>query len=98
MRRRKKITRAVLVAAMLAVFAVPVIAYGHIERASYWPDPAPDCSVTPCTGGAVPKARTLASALNAKLPGSTRVVCKPDSLNSISLRISKRPLTRCGLP
>jgi len=30
------------------------VAAAHIERASYWPDPAPDCSVNPCAGGALP--------------------------------------------
>jgi len=27
----------------------PAIASSHIERPAYWPDPAPDCSVKPCT-------------------------------------------------
>jgi hypothetical protein len=62
-------------------------ALAHVERASYWPDPAPDCTVKPCTGGAVPKPRSLASALNAKLPGSTRVVCQPDSLKLLRASI-----------
>jgi hypothetical protein len=62
-------------------------ALAHVERASYWPDPAPDCTVKPCTGGEVPKPRSLASALNAKLPGSTRVVCQPDSLKLLRASI-----------
>jgi hypothetical protein len=69
-------------AALLATLASLLIAApapAHVERASYWPDPAADCSVTPCAGGAVPKARSLASALNRKLPGSTRVVCQRGS-------------------
>ncbi|HEU4977867.1 MAG TPA: right-handed parallel beta-helix repeat-containing protein [Solirubrobacteraceae bacterium] len=65
-------------AAVMVVMAAP--AGAHIERAAYWPDPAPDCSITPCAGGAVPKIRTLASALDASLPGTTRVVCQPDSM------------------
>jgi Right handed beta helix region len=55
-------------------------AYGHVERSSYWPNPAPDRSVTPAAGGKVPKARTLASALRAKARGDTRVVCQRGSL------------------
>src|SRR3954452_10919340 len=61
-----------------AVFASS--AFAHVERPAYWPDPAPDCSVKPCAGGAVPTARSLASALNRRAPGDTRVVCQPDSL------------------
>ena len=55
-------------------------AYGHVERSSYWPDPAPDTSVKPAAGGKVPKPRTLASALKAKARGDTRVVCQRGSL------------------
>jgi Right handed beta helix region len=55
-------------------------AYGHVERSSYWPNPAPDRSVTPAAGGKVPKARSLASALRAKARGDTRVVCQRGSL------------------
>jgi hypothetical protein len=55
-------------------------AYGHVERGSYWPDPAPDRSVKPAAGGKVPKPRTLASALRAKPRGDTRVVCQRSSL------------------
>jgi hypothetical protein len=69
----------------LAVMATPALA--HVERASYWPDPAPDCSIKPCTGGKAPKARPLASALNKQLPGDTRVVCKPDSLKLLNASI-----------
>jgi hypothetical protein len=74
----------------LALACAPAAA--HVERASYWPDPAPDCSVKPCTGGAVPKARSLASALNRKRPGSTRVVCQPNSrkLLNASIRRARR--------
>ena len=71
-----------LLAAALAVvlLAVPGIALGHVERTSYWPDPAPDASVTPAAGGSVPQYRKLATALKRKPPGTTRVVCQPDSL------------------
>src|SRR5437016_1178705 len=74
------VTAAALVGALLA----PALASAHIERASYWPDPAPDCSVSPCAGGEVPTARSLASVF-AKNPGPgvTRVVCQPDSMKRV---------------
>ena len=53
-------------------FAAP--AQAHPERPSYWPDPAPDTSVKPAAGGAVPSARSLRSAL--KTPRRTKVVCQ----------------------
>ncbi|HKF81283.1 MAG TPA: right-handed parallel beta-helix repeat-containing protein [Thermoleophilaceae bacterium] len=66
--------------AALAVLAIAVAARttasAHIERASYWPDPAPDTSVHPPTGSHVPAARSLYRALRKSPPGSTRVVCK----------------------
>ena len=71
--------RAILIAVgvLVAAGAVAVsTASAHIERASYWPDPAPDTSVTPPAGGAVPKARGLFSALREAPPGRTRVVCQ----------------------
>src|SRR3954451_6704566 len=73
-----------VLACALSVLALlligPAAALAHVERPSYWPDPAPDTSVKPAAGGAVPKIRSLASALNKKLPGNTRVVCQSDSL------------------
>jgi glutamate 5-kinase len=45
------------------VLVVPAIASAHVERASYWPDPAPDCSLKPCAGGMVPKIRAALAAL-----------------------------------
>src|SRR3954454_14257355 len=75
-------------AALLSVLLMPALTSAHIERASYWPDPAPDCSVQPCAGGAVPKARSLASALNRKLPGATRVVCQSDSIARLKSSIA----------
>jgi hypothetical protein len=64
----------------LAMSVVTTAAFGHVERSSYWPDPAPDRSVKPAAGGKVPKARSLASALRAKARGDTRVVCQRGSL------------------
>src|SRR3954454_1011595 len=72
--------------AALLLFAGPALA--HVERASYWPDPAPDCSIKPCTGGKVPTIRSLPSALNKKLPGSTRVVCQSNSLKLLKTSIA----------
>jgi hypothetical protein len=72
-RRRLCIAGAVVV----AIFALVVTqASAHIERASYWPDPAPDTSVDPPTGGSVPDARSLFTALDEAPPGTTRVVCQ----------------------
>ncbi len=65
---------AIFVAAIAVL--VPSLALAHIERASYWPDPAPDKSVRPAAGGKVPAVRKLFSALNKKQPGTTRVVCQ----------------------
>ena len=82
-----------MVARLLTALAlsalVPAIASAHVERSAYWPDPAPDCSVKPCAGGAVPAARSLASALNRRAPGDTRVVCQPDSLRLAEASIAR---------
>ncbi|HEX8856232.1 MAG TPA: right-handed parallel beta-helix repeat-containing protein [Thermoleophilaceae bacterium] len=56
-------------------------ALAHVERTAYWPDPAPDTSTWPAAGGKVPAARSIASALDTKARGDTRVVCKSDSLS-----------------
>lgn len=80
--------RRALVAVVVCAFT-PAIAFAHVERPSYWPDPAPDCSIKPCTGGAVPKARTLASALDTKAVGDTRVVCQDDSLKLLKASVAR---------
>ncbi|MFL5842849.1 MAG: hypothetical protein ACJ77Z_20570, partial [Thermoleophilaceae bacterium] len=67
----------------------PAASLAHVERASYWPDPAPDTSIKPAAGGAVPKARSLASALDAKAPGDTRVVCQHDSLDQLKQSVAR---------
>ena len=64
------------IAIAAAAMLVPALAFGHIERASYWPNPAPDTSVKPPAGGSVPAIRNLYSALDQKKPGKTRVVCQ----------------------
>jgi hypothetical protein len=79
--RRGVIAVAVLIAAIAVL--VPTLALAHIERASYWPDPAPDSSVSPPAGGSVPAVRDLYSALKKNKPGMTRVVCQPDSMQRL---------------
>src|SRR3954468_9422973 len=67
----------VAIASLIALVAVllPALAFGHIERASYWPHPGADTSVKPAAGGSVPAVRKLFSALDKKKPGKTLVVC-----------------------
>src|SRR5687768_4048104 len=69
----------VVLGATVVAMMFPSSASAHTERASYFPDPAPDCSVDPCAGGVVPTARSLESAAFEDRP-ITRVVCQPDSL------------------
>jgi RNase P protein component len=69
---------------------VPSVASAHIERASYWPDPAPDASVSPPAGGAVPAARSLFTALDPAPPGDTRVVCQGTVPKYPAKRISRQ--------
>jgi hypothetical protein len=78
-----------LVLAVAGIMAIPQSAQAHVERPSYWPDPKPDCSVSPCAGGEIPTARSLASALNNSLPGDTRVVCKPNSMTLLNASIDR---------
>jgi Right handed beta helix region len=59
---------------------VPALAQAHIERSTYWPDPAPDTTISPAAGGQVPEARTLRSALRREPPGSTQIVCQQGSM------------------
>src|SRR4051812_4582789 len=81
-------------AALTTVGVVALVAAGatsgHIERASYWPDPAPDTSINPPAGGAVPTPKSLASAVkkSKKKPvGTTRVVCQSYSLKRLKKSI-----------
>jgi hypothetical protein len=76
-----------LLSVLSALAASPASA--HVERPSYWPDPSPDCAVSPCAGGKVPPARSLTSALDDSQPGNTRVVCKSDSLDRVKAAIAK---------
>jgi hypothetical protein len=64
--------------AITAMLALPALALAHLERPSYWPDPAPDTSVSPAAGGKVPHARSLSSAVSGAGPGKVLVVCQGD--------------------
>ncbi len=75
--------RCAIAAALLGLLVFAAAAPGHIERASYWPDPAADNSVSPAAGGRIPLMRTLKSSLDDSLPGQTRVVCQSDSLKRL---------------
>src|SRR3954462_14579511 len=86
-RRRRNVA---ILLALGALVALPALALGHIERASYWPDPAPDRSVTPPAGGAGPDVRPRDSALDAGQPGTTRVVCKGTSVPQPKLKNLKK--------
>jgi hypothetical protein len=81
--------RLVAVTAVTAVTAclAPAGALAHVERTAYWPDPRPDTSVTPPAGGAVPTARSLASAVSPKARGKTRVVCQSDSMTRLTAAV-----------
>lgn len=73
------------VIAALAVLAVATLAsaavsFAHVERTAYWPNPAPDKSVTPAAGGAVPHVQSLSSSLRKRKGQKLRVVCQKGSL------------------
>ena len=57
------------VAAGALLLALPALAFAHLERPSYWPDPAPDNTVNPPAGGALPTARPFASLVTGDGPG-----------------------------
>ncbi|MDQ3934849.1 MAG: right-handed parallel beta-helix repeat-containing protein [Actinomycetota bacterium] len=78
-----------LAATALVALALPALALAHIERPSYWPDPAADTSIQPATGGKVPKARPLSTALKDRLPGDTRVVCQKNSLTLLKQSVRR---------
>ena len=83
----------IVLATMTALVAIATgVAFAHVERSSYWPDPAPDTSVRPAAGGKVPKARSLGSALRRRARGDTYVVCKSSSLRRAirSVRSARR--------
>jgi hypothetical protein len=73
---RRRRSTATAAAAAAAVLALPAVALAHLERPSYWPDPAPDTTVRPAAGGEVPTARSLSSAVSGSGPGEVLVVCQ----------------------
>ncbi|MEA2331886.1 MAG: hypothetical protein QOH58_2024 [Thermoleophilaceae bacterium] len=85
--------RSIAVAAVLGTLGLPAAALAHLERPSYWPDPAPDRSVTPAAGGKVPQVRSLQSAVTGSGAGQVRVVCQGragrDSLRLLARSISQ---------
>src|SRR3954469_6270933 len=80
---------ALALTAVVAVLGPAAAAPAHVERTSYWPDPRPDASVKPAAGGRVPTPRSLYTALNRRRVGTTRVVCKGDSLQLTRVAITK---------
>src|SRR4051812_21583372 len=78
-----------LLATVAALALGATTASAHVERPAYWPDPAVDDSVPGGTGGDVPAARTLSSALIRSRPGSTRVVCQQNSVTLLKASIIK---------
>jgi hypothetical protein len=84
------------VAAALLLLCAATAAFGHVERPSYFPDPAPDTSVKPAAGGQVPKTRSLYSALKRRPPGRTRVVCQRGSLKR-AIRSARRARRNGGI-
>jgi hypothetical protein len=83
--------RRTVLAAILGLLALPAVAVAHLERPSYWPDPAPDRSVKPAAGGAVPELRSLKSAVSERGAGDVRVVCKGTDGRK-SLRLLRRSI------
>jgi hypothetical protein len=78
----------------LAVAVAVSTATAHVERPSYWPDPAPDRSVNPPAGGKVPDARSLYTALRKSPPGATRVVCQGRVPSTKRVRKIRRSLRK----
>jgi FtsZ-interacting cell division protein ZipA len=92
--RHRRGTLIVAGAVALVAVLVPAFAIAHIERASYWPDPAPDTSVKPAAGGSVPAVRKLFSALDKKKPGQTRVVCPNPPSKKVRKNASDKKLSK----
>jgi hypothetical protein len=95
--RRAKHRRGTLIVAIaIAAVAVlvPTLAFAHIERASYWPNPGPDTNVKPAAGGKVPEVRKIFSALNKKAPGVTRVVCTQPPGKKVRKHASAKELSK----
>ena len=74
--RDRRTLTALVGAALACLLLVPALAFGHLERPSYWPDPKAETVEGTPVGGAVPKAKSLGSALKAKGPSELYVVCQ----------------------
>lgn len=85
---RTRLGAAAIAAAAIAL-AFAALASAHVERAAYWPDPARDCSIHPCVGGRVPKARPLRVALHPRHGHKTRVVCKRNSMKLLKKSVRR---------
>jgi hypothetical protein len=92
--RHRRGVVAIAIAVAAVVVLVPALALAHIERASYWPNPAPDTSVKPAAGGSIPTVRKVFSALNKKKPGKTRVVCQTMPSKSLKKHGSTKALSK----
>ncbi len=82
-RRFTLLATAVLVSGLGAATAT-----GHIERASYWPDPGVDSAGGQPAGGAVPEAKSLLNAAAAP-EGATHVVC-PGGRSSVPASLQQQ--------
>ncbi len=88
---RRRLVLAAIAVAAVGLFALPALALAHLERPSYWPDPTPDTSVKPAAGGAVPKARSLSSALKQSKRSDTYVACK-GKRGKTSLKLARKSI------
>ncbi len=70
--------RAAMVAGAIVgcLLLIPALAFAHLERPSYWPDPNAEKVDGKNVGGEVPKALSLKSALKAKGKSKLHVVCQ----------------------
>ena len=88
--RKAKNRRGIAIAAVAFIAVlVPTVAFAHVERASYWPNPAGENVGGVQAGGQVPTVRKLFSALKKKPPGKTRVVCQKNSLKRLKKSLQK---------
>jgi hypothetical protein len=72
----------------VGALAIPAVAIAHVERVSYFPDPAPEEINGPDAGGKVPQWRHLYSALDFTRRVKVMVVCQPDSLSRLEASIA----------
>ena len=75
--------------ALAAALALPALALAHVERVSYFPDPAPEQIPGPDAGGEVPEWRHLYTALDSAPAGETRIVCQRGSRSRLETSIGR---------